>query len=44
MQIVARYSHLNGEEYLKVHSPNLLEELNRVKCTSSDVPVKVSYR
>lgn len=30
MQIVASYSHLNGEEYLKVHSQNLLEELHRL--------------
>ena len=29
MQIVARYSHLNGEEYLKVHSPELIEEVNQ---------------
>lgn len=42
MQIVARYSHLNGEEYLKVHSRNLLEELDRGEWTSSDVPLKVS--
>lgn len=29
MQIVARYSHLNGEEFLKVHSPELIEEVNQ---------------
>lgn len=29
MQIVARYPHLNGEEYLKVHSPELIKEVNQ---------------
>ncbi len=30
MRIEARYSHLNGEEYLLVHKPNLWEEVRRV--------------
>ncbi len=30
MEIVSKYSHLNGEEYLKVHAPNLLEEVYQV--------------
>ena len=27
MRIVERYSHLNGEEYLLVHRPNLWQEV-----------------
>lgn len=30
MRIVARYSHLNGEEYLLVHHPQLLSEVEQV--------------
>ena len=30
MQIRARYSHLNGEEYLLVHRPNLWQEVREV--------------
>ena len=30
MRISARYSHLNGEEYLQVHHPQLLAEVERV--------------
>ena len=30
MRVAARYSHLNGEEYLKVHHPQLLGEVERV--------------
>ena len=30
MQVKARYSHLNGEEYLLVHRKQLWEEVQRV--------------
>ena len=30
MRVAARYSHLNGEEYLLVHCPGLLDEIVRV--------------
>ena len=30
MQVIARYSHLNGEEYMKVHHPTLLDEIEGV--------------
>ena len=30
MRIIARYSHLNGDEYMKVHHPGLLSEIEEV--------------
>ena len=30
MRVAARYSHLNGVEYMMVHKPNLLDEVERV--------------
>ena len=30
MRIVARYSHLNGDEYMQVHRPDLLAEIEKV--------------
>lgn len=30
MRIVSTYSHLNGEEYLMVHNPALLDEVRTV--------------
>lgn len=30
MKIIERYSHLNGEEYLIVHHPNILKEIEEV--------------
>ncbi len=44
MQIAARYSHLNGEEYLLVHRPTLWEEVQRVieNVNAEDCRTKVS--
>ena len=30
MKVVGRYSHLNGDEYMRVHHPHLLEEIETV--------------